>query len=116
MGITPSHRPTYRQTSATIINLGGSPEVNHMEIKFKADNFAVAEVTTLSEQHVSLKLDATDKWDAAGLLKLSALLKGVAAALVASMVILGLMTVADATDWIPYNMHGADAAERQSFR
>jgi len=50
----------------------------NLTMKLEADNLAQAEVTSASERAVYVKLDAREKWDAAGLLRLSAMLRGVA--------------------------------------
>lgn len=58
-----------------------------LQVKLKTETFAVAEVKAVSEQHVILVIEATDKWNAASLLKLSAMLQGVAATLVAALLL-----------------------------
>ncbi len=49
-----------------------------LRVKLEADNLARAEVTNASERAVYVKLDPTERWDAAGLLRLGAVLRGVA--------------------------------------
>jgi hypothetical protein len=52
--------------------------MKNLNVKLEADNLAQAEVVSASERTVYVKLDAREKWDAAGLLRLAAVLKGVA--------------------------------------
>ncbi len=49
-----------------------------LSMKLEAGNLAEATITTASPRSVHVKIEATDRWDAAGLLRLSAALKGVA--------------------------------------
>jgi hypothetical protein len=51
--------------------------MKNLTMKLEADNLAQAEVTSASERAVYVKLDPTERWDAAGLLRLSAMLRGV---------------------------------------
>lgn len=46
--------------------------------KLEAGNLAVAEVHQVSERAVQVRIEASDRWDAAGLRRLSALLGGIA--------------------------------------
>lgn len=73
----------------------------NLKINLKTDGFALAEVESATDKHVVLKIDGTDKWDADGLLKLSALLKGVAAILTASVLVLFSVgaDAQDLSDW-----------------
>jgi hypothetical protein len=52
--------------------------MNDLTMTLKTDSFAVAEVRSTSNLHVSLVIAKTDQWNAASLLKLSAMLAGVA--------------------------------------
>jgi hypothetical protein len=61
--------------------------LNDLQVKLKAENCAIAEIKSVSDQHVILVVEATDKWNAEGLLKLSALLQGIAATLVAALML-----------------------------
>lgn len=72
-------------------------------VSLKTESMALARVEAVSENHVTIAIDAGDKWNAEGLLKLAAVLKGVAATIAAAVLILGSLTVVDAIDWVPYN-------------
>jgi hypothetical protein len=52
-----------------------------LDMTLTTENLTRAEVKAASSQHVTLTLDQTEQWNAAGLLKLSAMLQGVAAML-----------------------------------
>jgi len=80
-------------------------------VSLKTDSMALARVEAVTEQHVTISIDGADKWNAEGLNKLAAMLKGVAATLVAGALLLGLMTMADATSWVPFNFNAAEAVE-----
>ena len=47
----------------------------------RTENMSQAEVEAVSDLHVVLKIAQTDQWNAEGLLKLAAMLKGMAHAL-----------------------------------
>ena len=57
--------------------------MKNLTMKLEADNLAQAEVTSASERAAYVKLDPEARWDAAGLLRLSAALRGVALILAA---------------------------------
>lgn len=52
-----------------------------MQAKLEAGNLATAEIHQVSERAVHVRIEAGDRWDAAGLRELSALLGGIAATL-----------------------------------
>jgi hypothetical protein len=72
-------------------------------VSLKTDSMALARVEAVTEQHVTISINGADKWNAEGLLKLAAMLKGVAATMVATTLLFGFMMVADATSWSPWN-------------
>jgi hypothetical protein len=55
-----------------------------LHVKLEGDNLAQAEVTSVSERAVYVKLDPTERWDAQGLLRLSAMLRGIVSTLSAT--------------------------------
>lgn len=58
--------------------------MKEFHVKLKADNLAIAEIALVGEHSVNVRIDSEDRWDAEGLLRLSDILKGVAATLVAA--------------------------------
>ena len=56
-----------------------------LNVRIEADNLAQAVVVSASERAVYVKLDPEIRWDAEGLLRLSAMLKGVAHTLEAKL-------------------------------
>ena len=55
--------------------------MNDLTMTLKTDSFAVAEVRSTSNLHVTLTVAGTDQWNAESLRKLAAMLAGVAATL-----------------------------------
>lgn len=51
------------------------------QVALKSDTFALAQVASVSDERVIIDINPQDHWDAASLLKLAAMLKGVAAVL-----------------------------------
>lgn len=84
--------------------------MNQLLVSLKTDSMAIARVEAVTEQHVTIVIDGSDKWNAEGLNKLAALLKGVAATMVATALLFGFLTVADATDWSPWQSGGTAEA------
>lgn len=82
--------------------------MNDLHVTLKTHSRAVATVDAVTEQHVTIAIEPTAQWNAEGLNKLAAMLKGVAATLAATALLVGFMTVADANDWTPWS-HGFDA-------
>ena len=55
--------------------------MNDLTMTLKTDSFAVAEVRSATDLHVTLKVAEADSWNAESLRKLSAMLAGVAGVL-----------------------------------
>jgi hypothetical protein len=75
--------------------------VNELHLTLVTENKAVAEIDSSSDQHVTLKVNDKDTWNAEGLLKLSAMLKGVATVLAAGVLLLFAFgaDAEDMADW-----------------
>lgn len=86
-----------------------------LNVKLEADNLAEAHIVTSGPNSVHVKIEPTDRWDAEGLMRLSALLKGVAATLVATTALLLMCGVGDADSWWTPGPTPAHAVEEVNF-